>query len=213
MKTKNIFFLIVITLISLLSVSCIKDPKALITIDDSGDGEVTSLYELPANSSGVRVVEDTQNSDLFEITIPAQKMYNPDVINNGWFYFNETSEFELPESVSVIGGEAGKNLLVVAIKRKEGDVLPARLQCAYVGNSDHATTYEFDFCIEGSIFLTEDNYESIKSMAEIALDKNMRAGTFVRMNRSDKVTVQVINSNHDQNETANVEYKISAQKL
>jgi len=205
--------LIIISILSVLFVSCVKDPKALVTIDDSGDGEVTSLVEFPVNSQGVTVLGNIQNSDFFEISIPAQKMYNPDVINNGWFYFNQTSEFELPETVNVIDGEAGNNLLVVAIKRKESDGLPSHLQCAYVGNGDHTQSYEFEYCIEGSVFLTEDNYKSVKEMAEVVLDKNMRTGTLIRMDRTDKIIVQVMNGNHEQNQATNVEFKVSAQKI
>ncbi len=201
-------------LVSTLSLySCMRDPKALLVIDDSGDGEESSLYELPANSQGVLLTEDSNNSNLFNLLIPAAKMYNPEVYNNGWFYFSEGFEFELPEFIQVSSGEAGPHLLVVSLKRKDDDGLPAKLECAYVGSSAHATVYEFDYCIEGSIKLTEENVDDIRLLPENILDKTMRNNTFLRVNRTDKITVQVLGGNHDLNEATKVEFKLSAQKI
>jgi len=211
MKVNIQFFLVFIISFSLTS--CLKDPKALMVIDDSGDGEVSSLYELPANSSGVFVNRDLVDEYLFEVNIPAEKFYNPTSIKNGWYYFSESAEFELPASIIALAGEAGPHLLVVGLKRKESDSLPANLQCAYVGSSSTATQYDFDFCIEGSILLTEENVDAMRKVAENIFDKNMRSGTYLRVLRSDKISVQVFNSNHSTNESIKVQMKIAAQKI
>ena len=172
-------------------ISCVKDPKALKVIDDSGsDGEVTSLYELPANSSGDFVVTYPQNPQIIEVNIPAHKTHNPNVSSPGWYYFSESFEFELPETISVSEGQASSSLVVVALKRQASDSLPKNLQCAYVSNGAVSNTYEFDFCIDGAILLTPENYEVFKSQSINVIDSDSRIGNIIRVNRSEKISAE-----------------------
>lgn len=217
MKLKRILLL----LISTALMSCMKDPKALVVIDDSGDAEVSALYELPANSKNVTLVEDLSNPNSYLLTVPAQKKFNPDQVQNGFYYFAESVELELPESIAVTSGRSGNRLLVLSIKRSQSDGLPANLQCAYVGTGsnlesefiDSAKPYEFDFCIEGSILLTEENVDALRSLPENIFDKNIRSGTFFQFSRTDKISLQVKNGNSTLSDSVEVELKINFVKL
>ena len=201
--------------------SCVKEPKALVKIDDSGDAEVSALYELPANSKNVTVVEDLTNPNSILLTIPAQKKYNPDQVSDGFYNFAESVELELPENIAVTSGRSGNHLLVLSIKRNQSDALSANLQCAYVGTgsslesefSQAAMPYEFDFCIEDSILLTEENVDALRSLPENIFDKNMRSGTFFQFNRADKISLQVKNGNSTFSDRTDVELKINFFKL
>lgn len=217
MKLKRIFLL----LISTVLISCVKDPKALVVIDDSGEAEVSALYELPANSKNVSVVQDITNPDSSLLTIPALKKYNPDQVQNGFYYFAESVELELPESIVVTSGRSGSHLVVLSIKRSQNDSLSANLQCAYIGKgsnlesefADTAKPYEFDFCIEGSILLTEDNVDALRTLPENIFDNSMRSGTFLQFNRADKISLQVKNGNSTLADSTEVELKINFFKL
>lgn len=212
---------ILLLLITTALMSCMKDPKALVVFDDSGDSEVSSLYELPANSKNVTIVEDLSNPKSFLLTVPAQKKHNPDQVQNGFYYFGESVELELPEGIAVTNGRSGNRLLVLSIKRSQSDGLPANLQCAYVGTgsnlesefSEAAMPYEFDFCIEGSILLTEENVDALRDLPENVFDKSMRSGTFFLFNRTDKISLQVKNGNSTLSDTTDVELKINFFKL
>jgi hypothetical protein len=207
-KTKFILPLIFMFLLT----ACGKNPKDLPFIDDSGSsaGNQQNLDQLPANSTGVTKVVSVVDATISTITIPANKSYNPTVFNDGWFYFNSSAEFELPETVAVTNGRAGNHLLYVNLTRSSSpNTLPANLKCIYIGDesntfADYAVTakpYKFDFCVDEAVVVTPGTRASIKSSSANILDSTSRVGTLIDVLRSDKINVQVNNGNHKQSST------------
>lgn len=187
-------------------VSCGKSHKALPVIDDSGITiNASTVSALKDNSADVSEVTDALDSKVSTITIPASKLYNPIEFLDGWYYFKNNSEFELPENIHVIGGRAGNHIAIVTLNRITSlDSLSADLKCVYVGleasdESDYLTAakpYQFDFCVDGKLLVNELNYSSFKVGPENILDSSARLGTFLKVSRTDKITIEINDGNH-----------------
>ena len=194
-----------LTLMTIL-VSCGKSHKALPVIDDSGISiNASTISALKDNSINVSEIVDTLDSKISTITIPASKKYNPIEFLDGWYYFKNNSEFELPENIQVTGGRAGNHITVITLNRIVSlDSLATDLKCVYVGieasdESDYLTAakpYQFDFCVDGKLLVNELNYSSFKVGPENILDSGARKGTLLKVARADKITIEINDGNH-----------------
>jgi hypothetical protein len=150
------------------------------------------------DSPGVTTKDDIE-VEMFEETISAQIKHNPIVFEDGFFYLPKRVTMILPENLPVIEGRSGNYLSYVIVDVQNG----TSLKCIYHGKGSnnaaeyrsHARPYRFDFCVEKSVPVSSDNRSSIKASSENIIDSSERATTEIELERDDKITVHVSNSN------------------
>lgn len=155
---------------------------------------------LPENSPGVTVTEDVAQRVITAI-IPASKKYNPTVFEDGFLFLPQDVNFILPETLPVIGGRPGNHLSFVTVDIAAG----GSLKCVYLGRGSNtaveynspAGPYHFDFCADKSVSITPSNRSSIKATSQNILDASVRSSSRLNLERGDKITVSVNNSNRN----------------
>ena len=191
--------IIILTLI-LITFSCGKKNSS--SSGPENTAPPVTAEPLPDNSAGVSLNEDSING-ITTVQIPATKKYNPTIFEDGWFYSPSAFSFFLPEFLTVTSGRSGNHLAIVTIDINSG----TSLKCIYLGKGSNtaneynsvAKPYEFDFCVEKSVSVSPGNRANLKASSQNILDQSERATIEINIQRKDKITVQVNNSNKNGN--------------
>lgn len=214
---------------SIILTSCGRHYKPIPFEGNSTSSLTDSLVLLPSNSVGTTETQDILDAKKSSVKILASKEYNPIQYNDGWYFIDAQSTFEIPEFLNVLSGRAGNYFALASIKRNEiegPDDLPKNLNCIYVGTGDNsyndylfsATPYEFSFCVDGDTIVTEDNLNTLKAGPENILDETERSGKIFQFKRGDKIAIHIHNGNSAEDDThqyisTEVEYIIKKTKI
>lgn len=156
------------------------------------------LTPIADDTSGVIVTDDAELKAM-SVRIPARRKYSPTIQEDGLFNSPKSARFKFPSTLTVISGRSANGIAIIASQAVNG----VSYKCIYLGNEKNASSafkyaakpYQFDFCVEGSVVVTEKNRKSLKASSQNLINCRERSSTDAYLERGDTIKVQVWSGN------------------